>query len=97
MVENVILILINDAFLVNGRWYTWYPIFALFVIIIIGACCVLITLLVCNPITYIYKKWKKKGDYVRWEEMQKEMDTVGEKPATEQQQRRDALRKKWLS
>lgn len=43
---------------------------------------------------YAYKQYKNKGAYVRWEDMQKSME-MEEKAPTEEQLRRENLRKKW--
>ena len=81
-------------YLVNGRWYTWYPFLLLCFILIIGCICGLITFFFCNPCTYAYKQYKNKGAYVRWEDMQKSME-LEEKGPTEEQIRRENLRQKW--
>ena len=79
---------------VNGRLYTWYPLAVLIGILIVACCCGVITFFFCNPFVYAYKKYKQKGAYVRWEEMQSDMEKAPEAP-TEEQLRRESLRKKW--
>ena len=83
-----------DVRIVNGRFYTWYPIILIVVVLLIACCCVGITFVFCNPFVYAYKQWKNKGAYVRWEDMQKEME-LEERGPTEDQIRRESLRKKW--
>ena len=42
----------------------------------------------------MYKQWKNKGAYIRWEDMQKAME-LEERGPTEEQVRRESLRKKY--
>lgn len=63
-------------------------------ILLIACCCGLITFFFCNPCVYMYKQWKNKGAYIRWEDMQKAME-LEERGPTEEQVRRDSLRKKY--
>jgi len=78
---------------INGRWYTWYPIFVLVIILIIACCCGIITFFCCNPCLYLKKQYQKRGDYIRWEQMQTELQET--RAPTEEQLRRESLRKKW--
>ena len=78
----------------SGRGDTWYPLFVLLIVILVAGVCTLIGCVFCNPITWMYSKYKKKGDYVRWEAMQEEMGEVSHEP-TQSEKRRESLRSKY--
>eukprot|EP01095_Lingulamoeba_sp_RSL-Kostka_P008598 TRINITY_DN2910_c0_g1_i1.p1 TRINITY_DN2910_c0_g1~~TRINITY_DN2910_c0_g1_i1.p1 ORF type:complete len:151 (-),score=27.57 TRINITY_DN2910_c0_g1_i1:211-663(-) len=78
---------------INGRWYTWYLLFAVLIILLVAGVCALITCLLCNPFTYCYSKWKRRGDYVRWENLQ-EMTNMS-KSESKNDKRRKEMREKY--